>query len=473
MIFSSITFLFLYMPLVVMIYFLLPKLFLKNIFLTLVSLLFYAWGEPVYVFLMLISVFMNWRFSIAIHKHKDKSKQIMFWVLFSNLGILCYFKYAAFLVELVNYIPGIDFNVPIIPLPIGISFFTFQALSYVVDVKRGDVKVQKNYFDLLLYISLFPQLIAGPIVKYHHIENQLKERKINIERVAEGFERFLYGLGKKIFIANNMAYMADSIFSIELAKINIYTAWLGALAYSFQIYFDFSGYSDMAIGLGKVFGFDFQENFNYPYVSKSIKEFWRRWHISLSTWFKEYLYIPLGGSRVSPIKTYRNLGIVFLATGLWHGANLTFLVWGMVHGILLILENTNYSPVKLLKFSILQRIYTLTWVVLLFVIFRADTISYGLEFVGIMLNPFRGIGNNMLGMELLNKFHVLIFILAFIGATGLPIKIVKYVREYFIKKENMAIVLTSVSYMYTLLLLILCGLSLAANAYNPFIYFRF
>lgn len=474
MIFSSVSFLFLLLPIMFGIYIILPNIKVKNIFLTLGSLLFYAWGEPIYVVLMLFSVLLNWIFGLLIDKFELKKDMILGAAIISNVGLLFYFKYCSFLIELLNYIPYIEFTVPDIRLPIGISFFTFQAMSYVFDVKRGEVKVQKNIVNLLLYISLFPQLIAGPIVKYHDIEQQIHSRTCTSDKIASGIRRFIIGLTKKMIIANNMALIVDTLFAINPTEMNIAATWIGAIAYIFQIYFDFSGYSDMAIGLGRIFGFEFKENFNYPYTALGIKDFWRRWHISLSTWFREYLYIPLGGNRKGKIRTYINQFIVFFTTGLWHGANLTFIAWGLLHGLFLVLESCGAISVSKMKYKFVQRIYTMSIVTLLFVIFRADNIQYAMLYIKQMFFGFDFTsGKAIIAMQLLTPYMILIFILAIIASCD----IIPKVR---IKLENNqqflginAKVWEIGTYVVTLLFFVLSILELAANAYNPFIYFRF
>lgn len=333
MIFSSLEFLCVFLPVVFILYCIIPNRRARNAILIVASLLFYAYGEPVYVFLMLGSVVVNYLIARGIDASKNHKKAVLAVSVAANLGALGVFKYAGFIVENLNRLTSADLPVPNLALPIGISFFTFQALSYVIDVYRGEVKVQKNLAHVLLYISFFPQLIAGPIVKYKDIYEAIENRKQEASQVADGFRRFIFGLGKKVLIANTVGEVADAIFTADQGSINIAVAWIAALAYMLQIYYDFSGYSDMAIGLGKMFGFQFKENFLYPYGSLSMKEFWRRWHISLSTWFKEYLYIPLGGNRKGKFRTCVNKIIVFFFTGLWHGASWTFIIWGLWHGL--------------------------------------------------------------------------------------------------------------------------------------------
>lgn len=474
MIFSSVSFLFLLLPAMFIIYIMIPNIKCRNILLTLGSLFFYAWGEPVYIILMLFSVFMNWSFGLLIDRFRSQKNLLLSFAVICNIGLLFYFKYCSFLVELLNLIPNANFVVPDIRLPIGISFFTFQALSYVFDVKREEVKVQKSILNLLLYVSLFPQLIAGPIVKYHDVEQQIQDRSCTIDKIASGIRRFLIGLTKKMIIANNMALIVDTLFAIEPSELNIFVAWLGAIAYMFQIYFDFSGYSDMAIGLGRIFGFEFKENFNYPYIAMGIKDFWRRWHISLSTWFKEYLYIPLGGNRTGKVRTYVNQFIVFFATGLWHGANLTFVVWGLLHGLFLVLESSGIIQVSKMKYKWMQRLYTLFIATILFVIFRADNISYALRYLAQMFIGFDfSSGNSIVAMQLLSPYTVIVFLIAFIAACDIVPRINKKLQlqgQYLgIKLE----IWEFMTYTVTLLFFVLNVLELASSAYNPFIYFRF
>ena len=337
MLFSSMTFIYMFLPIVLLLY-LVTKKELHNPILLVASIIFYAWGEPKYLAIMLLTIIINYYGAISIDKFKKHKKLCLVMTIIANLSFLVYFKYFNFLIENCNGLFHSNISALNIIMPIGISFYTFQALSYVVDVYRGEVKAQKDFYKLALYICLFPQLVAGPIVKYHDVADQIDSREVNFEKVDLGVKRFIIGLSKKVLIANTMGAIADKIFTQAPDTFSHSIAWLGAVAYTFQIYFDFSGYSDMAIGLGLIFGFKFLENFNYPYISKSITEFWRRWHISLSTWFKQYVYISLGGNRQGKVKTIRNLGIVFLLTGIWHGAAWNFVVWGIWNGFFIILE---------------------------------------------------------------------------------------------------------------------------------------
>ena len=410
MVFSSMTFIWIFLPLLLLFYFVVKEKY-RNIILLIFSLIFYSWGEPNYIILMLISIFMNYIFGITLDKfksNKNKKVVLIFSILF-NLGLLVYFKYFNFIVTNINNIIGKNIipNTNIL-LPIGISFYTFQVMSYIIDLYREEIKVQKNLLNLALYISFFPQLIAGPIVKYKDIDAQLQKRSITIDKFSIGIKRFIYGLSKKVILANSLAYVADTIFNSNIQLINTPISWLGAICYTLQIYFDFSGYSDMAIGLGIMFGFEFMENFDLPYISQSITEFWRRWHISLSTWFKEYLYIPLGGNRKGKIRTYINLLIVFLATGIWHGAEWNFVAWGLFNGFFLIIEKIKLK--ELLdknKFKFINHIYALLVVIFGWVLFRADNLKVALQYMKIMVIPSKQLTNFDISL-ILNPKNILI-----------------------------------------------------------------
>ena len=461
------SFLCVFFPVVFLLYYLIPSMRAKNVLLIISSLLFYAYGEPVYVLLMIGSASLNYLYGLWVERAKRR-KPVLVLAVWTNFLILGIFKYADMLIGTCNGLTGAQFPLLKVSLPIGISFFTFQALSYVIDVYRGQVKAQKNYGNMLLYISFFPQLIAGPIVKYHDIEQQISNRTPHLEETAAGFRRFIIGLSKKILLSNTAALAADAVFAAELSQVNILSAWIGAVSYLFQIYFDFSGYSDMAIGLGHMFGFNFQENFNYPYISCSIQEFWRRWHISLSTWFKEYLYIPLGGNRKGIVRTYVNKVIVFFCTGLWHGADWTFVVWGLYHGFFLILEGL--LPVKKLP-RVLGHLYTMLAVCTGFVIFRADTLSQGSALIGKM---FTGIsfGPEEMSFALRQLNPLLVLTLAVCVIASCP---VRRLRNWMPERSREAVdcFFQPGSYVCTIVLLVLCMLSLSGGTYNPFIYFRF
>ena len=464
MVFSSMVFLCIFLPVVFLLHLLLPGIRAKNGMLLLASLIFYAYGEPVYVILMIASAFVNYLSALLIGRKPAGKKAVMAVNVILNLGVLVLFKYTGFLAESVNTILGTAIPVPSIRLPIGISFFTFQAMSYVIDVYRGVTGAQKNFGKVLLYISFFPQLIAGPIVKYHDIAQEIENRTQTVDGVTDGIRRFIVGLSKKVLISNTVGLVADTLFAADVSGLNAAAAWIGAVSYMLQIYFDFSGYSDMAIGLGEMFGFHFKENFNYPYISGSIREFWRRWHMSLSGWFQEYLYIPLGGSRKGKIRTVINKFIVFLCTGIWHGANVTFLFWGLYHGCFLMLEEIvpaireQGGKVK----SFFQHIYTLLVVLIGFVFFRADSMHQGAAWIKTM---FTGFGSNTAAMSLaLEQLTPLYLVTVAVGIVACcPVKmLVKKGRAY-----------EAVTAAGSLALLLLCMLSLASGTYNPFIYFRF
>lgn len=471
MVFSSVPFLFFFFAILLFLYWVLHKNTIRNVLLLVASLLFYAWGEPIYILLLIASVFFNWLIALFMVKQPRRDK---FWVAVAvvlNIALLVIFKYSGFMVESINAVLSLQLPVPQIRLPIGISFFTFQALSYVIDVYRDRKNVQHNFFYLLLYVSFFPQLIAGPIVKYHDISEQLKERAFTIDGFTFGMRRFLYGLGKKVLLSNTLAIVADTAFSTDTALLTTPLAWLAALAYMLQIYYDFSGYSDMAIGLGHIFGFDFKENFDYPYAARGIKLFWRRWHISLSTWFKEYLYIPLGGNRKGKARALCNQLIVFAATGLWHGANVTFLLWGLFHGLFLILESSQIIPINRIVKNPVGKAFThvYTWFVVLigFTLFRADSVSYALSFFKVMFTGGAA-GNASLWAQFTPWFVFVMFVAVVFAFPIFPVLRKKLCANLRIKP-----VYTAISYAFSFMLLLLCMGALAANTYNPFIYFRF
>lgn len=467
MLFSSMTFVFVFLPIVLLLY-LVTKKELHNPILLIASIIFYAWGEPRYLAIMLLTIIINWLGAIAVDKFKNHKKLYLALTIIANLGFLIYFKYFNFLIDNCNHIFHAHIDPLNIVMPIGISFYTFQALSYVVDVYRGDCKVQKDIYKLALYICLFPQLIAGPIVKYHDVAEQIDSREVNFEKVDLGVKRFIIGLSKKILIANTMGAIADKIFIQSPDTFSPLIAWLGSIAYTFQLYFDFSGYSDMAIGLGLIFGFKFMENFNYPYISKSITEFWRRWHISLSTWFKEYVYIPLGGNRHGKLNTLKNLGIVFLLTGIWHGAAWNFIFWGMWHGFFIILE-------KIINIKEFEKKYTQKWVhflqhiycILAFVIgwvmFRSDNMNYAWTYIKNMFGLVK-IHDIVYGLSYyIDTFEVIIFFFAILCSIPVFAKILDVKNKFAKIAIN----------IWLIILFILSSATIAASTYNPFIYFRF
>lgn len=486
MVFSSPVFLFLFLPLVFTLHWLVQGTKFRNLLLLGASLFFYAWGEPAFVAIMLASITVNYGMGLAIAKITKAPKSAVLTVaIFFNLAFLGYFKYANFLTKNLNFILD-DFQFGYlkwheVQLPIGISFFTFQAISYVLDVYRGRIEVQHNIFNLGLYIALFPQLIAGPIVRYEDIAQQLPKRHINLEKVANGIQRFIIGLGKKMLIANTLAAPVDKIFDLPSGELSFTLAWVAVGCYTLQIYFDFSGYSDMAVGLGKMFGFDFCENFRYPYISGSIREFWRRWHISLSTWFRDYLFIPLGGSRLSPLRTYFNLVVVFFLCGLWHGASWNFVVWGLFHGLFAIWERLGllHTLEKRQWLSPLRHIYTMLVVMVGWVFFRADSLGDAGAFFQAMTNLSSNTNNTAYYLGYYFNSEIWLAIGAGIIA-ALPI--LPYGTEFYhnfsrscsAKTAFIAEIIISISTTTSLAIIFLaCAAKLAAGTYNPFIYFRF
>ncbi len=468
MVFSSMTFLWAFLPILFLIYFLVKEKY-TNYVLLLFSLLFYAWGEPKYIVLMLLSIIMNYSCGLLLSKlNKGRLRTIFFiFTIFINLGLLCYFKYFNFIASNINgLLGGNRIQLKEIILPIGISFYTFQIISYIVDLYREDIKVQKNIFNLALYISFFPQLIAGPIVKYHDIEKELQNRKITINQFAEGVRRFTYGLGKKVIFSNTLALFVDTIYQYDTSSLSFGLAWFGAIAYMLQIYFDFSGYSDMAIGLGKMFGFTFIENFNLPYLATSITDFWRRWHISLSTWFREYVYIPLGGNRKGKKRTYLNLWIVFLLTGLWHGASWNFIVWGLFHGFFIFIERIGLGKV-LAKCKVFNRIYTLFVVLIGWVFFRANGFRDALFYLKAMFS-FKTKTAINLATLFTNKF-IIIFVLAilFAGIGQFLLNRLKFKEKIKRVYRNYVEPFVVVGVFGIVIMM------LVSDTYNPFIYFRF
>lgn len=466
MVFSSTIFLCVYLPLVLLGYYICPKKG-RNLFLLIVSLVFYAWGEPKYVFLMIFSILVNYIFGRLMDKHRENKKRLKLMLVLSvviDLGLLSVFKYTDFIITNVNAIFGANFDLLNIALPIGISFYTFQAMSYTIDVYRDDVRVQKNLIDFGMYITMFPQLIAGPIVRYADVQDQLAERSVTTADFSEGIMRFVVGLGKKVLLANQMGAVWSDIYALG-GDVSALMAWTGAIAYTFQIYFDFSGYSDMAIGLGRMFGFKFPENFRYPYQSVSITDFWRRWHITLSTWFKEYLYIPLGGNRRGLARQALNLLIVWSLTGFWHGAGWNFVMWGLYYFVILFIEKLFLLKAldKLPKFF--RHVYALLLIIIGWVIFASDDVSVLLPYLGSMFGANGAIG----GMDvytLLTK--AVLLIICCIASTELPKKL--FLSAAGAMNEKAAFTLKSV---LMIALLALSMILLIGDSYNPFLYFRF
>ncbi|MCI8622770.1 MAG: MBOAT family protein [Provencibacterium sp.] len=472
MVFASAMFLFLFFPLSFLGYALInPKY--RNAWLCLVSLFFYAWGGVQYLLVLLLSIFVNYLIGRALgcegEKPKRKRRFYLWLGVVFNIGLLGFFKYFNFLTDTLCglaglWVPGFQLEVPKVPLPIGISFFTFQILSYVIDVYFGRVKPQKSLLNLALYVALFPQLIAGPIVRYIDVEKQIAERSFTVDRVRLGLQRFVVGLGKKVILSNSMALLADFAFN-DVNRLSFSVAWMGAIGYALQIYFDFSAYSDMAIGMGKMFGFDFLENFNYPYISQSVKEFWRRWHISLSSWFRDYVYIPLGGNRKGKARTYLNLLTVFFLTGLWHGASWTFILWGLFHGFFLIAERLGLSRIleKLPRF--VRHMYTLVVVLVGWVFFRADTLSYALTYLKTMFTL--DFSHFMRAFYLFDREILVYFLLSIL----LSMPVSQWFKSWLGSKAPKAC--EPMANLACIFLFFLSLVYVAGSNFNPFIYFIF
>lgn len=468
MTFSEPIFLFFFFPITYIIYRLLPSLTWKNAWLAIASLVFFSFGQLPYVLLLLASVFINFLFGLWLQSSLPRKKLAIALAVLMNLGLMCTFKYLDFLLSSWNYITGFSLPLPGIVLPIGISFYTFQGLSYIIDIYRDPGSGTRSFWKLLLYIAFFPQLIAGPIVIYHDISRQIEQRRLLPELTLSGLERFIGGLGKKLLLADTMAVVADGIFNMDGDCLDARLAWLGAICYTLQIYFDFSGYSDMAIGLGRLFGFQFLENFNLPYTSRSIKEFWRRWHISLSSWFKNYLYIPLGGNRKGQARTALNRFLVFFTTGLWHGANWTFVLWGLWHGLFSVLENAGVIPKRLCR-SPLGHLYTMLVVVLGFTLFRADTLSSALAMFSAMFTGFTFRPEGTLALiALLDARTVFMLIAAILFAAGLP-------QRLMTRLEQGAFSLQTAQVKTALYVVLFCVslLTVVSTTFSPFIYFQF
>ncbi len=466
MLFSGIPFLFYFLPVVLILYFVVPKK-LKNTVLLLSSLFFYGWGEPKFLIFMLISIIQGYVFGLLIEKYNGMKRSKVFLVasVLLSLGILGYYKYADFFIENFNALTGASISLLRIALPIGISFYTFQIISYVIDVYRKDVAAQRNLINLGAYIAMFPQLIAGPIVRYSDIAKQLETRTHTLEKTALGVRRFVVGLSKKILLANVLGEVVAVFKASDDKSVLFY--WVYAITYVLHVYFDFSGYSDMAIGLGKIFGFDFIENFNYPYVSGSISEFWRRWHISLGSWFRDYLYFPLGGNRVSKPRFFFNLFVVWMATGFWHGAEWTFVCWGLYFAVLLILEKTLLSKL-LKKLHILNHIYVLLFITVSFVLFDSPSVRDAIISIGAMF----GAGNYPLvsaeAVYYLKSIAVLLAV-SCVGATPLPAKLFGKISGNKIGEKLIVVIEPAV----VLVLLVVCTAFLIDGSFNPFLYFRF
>ena len=465
MLFTSISFLYYFLPALIIIYFITPKKY-KNIILLIASLLFYFYGEPKYVFLMIAEIIIAYIGAILIDKYKNQSKNILITTLFIHVFLLIIFKYTDFIIQTINDISNANIKLLNIALPIGISFYTFQIISYIIDVYNGKVNVQKNIIKLATYVSLFPQLVAGPIVRYQTVEKELDDRVHSFNNFAYGIRRFTIGLAKKVLIANALGELCSKAFLADEKTIVFF--WIFGVSYMLQLYFDFSAYSDMAIGLGRIFGFHFPENFNYPYISKSITEFWRRWHISLSTWFKDYVYIPLGGNREGKYKQIRNILIVWLLTGIWHGANWTFLIWGLLFGIILIIEKIFLNKFMEKLPSFIRRIYVLFIVMILFIIFNSDNMS-------VALTNIKGLFG-MNGEAFVNdytlhylKSYLPVLIIALLGSTPF----IKILIDKLRKNKYVNNIINILEPILIVVILVVVTSYLIDNSYNPFLYFRF
>ena len=465
MLFTSISFLYYFLPALIIIYFITPKKY-KNIILLIASLLFYFYGEPKYVFLMIAEIIIAYIGAILIDKYKNQSKNILITTLFIHVFLLIIFKYTDFIIQTINDISNANIKLLNIALPIGISFYTFQIISYIIDVYNGKVNVQKNIIKLATYVSLFPQLVAGPIVRYQTVEKELDDRVHSFNNFAYGIRRFTIGLAKKVLIANALGELCSKAFLADEKSIVFF--WIFGVSYMLQLYFDFSAYSDMAIGLGRIFGFHFPENFNYPYISKSITEFWRRWHISLSTWFKDYVYIPLGGNREGKYKQIRNILIVWLLTGIWHGANWTFLIWGLLFGIILIIEKIWLNKFMEKLPSFIRRIYVLFIVMILFIIFNSDNMS-------VALTNIKGLFG-MNGEAFVNdytlhylKSYLPVLIIALLGSTPF----IKILIDKLRKNKYVNNIINILEPILIVVILVVVTSYLIDNSYNPFLYFRF
>lgn len=461
MVFSSITFLFYFLPITLALYYILPKR-CRNFVLLVASLIFYAYGEPTYVLIMILSITFSYIYGLLIDRFRKYSKIFLVLSIFTSIGLLIYFKYTNFIIENINLWLSNKVDFINVVLPIGISFYTFQMLTYIIDLYKGNVKVQKNIFKLGLYITLFPQLIAGPIVRYETIEAQLENREHSLEKFALGIRRFVIGLGKKILIANLLGELVEVFLQSNDKSVLFY--WIYGVAVTLQIYFDFSGYSDMAIGLGKMFGFDFLENFNYPYIAKSITDFWRRWHISLSSFFRDYVYIPLGGNRVSKFKWLRNILIVWMLTGIWHGAAWNFVIWGLYFGIILVLEKVFLGKYLEKIPKVFSRIYVLLIVMISFIIFSGESSKQIFEHLGGLVG-YKDIP--LISQESLYYFksYFVILIVGIVGSTP--------IMKNIFSKEKIAKFINVVEPVFLIFILLLSTSYIVDESFNPFLYFRF
>lgn len=442
---------------------------MRNIVLIIVSLIFYAWGEPVYILIMMFSTVFDYTNGRLIYKYREKkrvSRAILIGSLCVNLGLLCFFKYFGFITHNINLLFHLSIHESSLPLPLGISFYTFQTMSYVIDVYRGYVPAQRNFISFATYVTMFPQLVAGPIVKYRDVAKDITGRKESFDLFGDGVELFIIGLAKKVLIANNIGMLWTSVKNTPVEELSVLSAWLGITAFTFQIYFDFSGYSDMAVGLGKMLGFHIGKNFDYPYMSKSVTEFWRRWHISLGSWFREYVYIPLGGNRTTKFRHYRNLFVVWFLTGLWHGANWNFILWGLYYGIFVTVEKMFLLKWLEKRNKFVGHVYTLLVVIIGWAIFELEKIPNLIAFIGIMfgLHAHSAIDSNAVYYLYTNA---IIFVIAVICSTPMLKNIMEKAKDKFKASPN---VVLPVIY---LAMLFICTAYLVNQSYNPFLYFRF
>ena len=478
MLFSSLVFLYAFLPMVILGYYLSP-IRIKNYWLLLLSLVFFAWGGVSFTAILVVSILLNYLFGIRIQNNLESKKGYRWLVagVSFNLMLLGVYKYANFFVENLNWATGSQFESPGIILPVGISFYTFHSLSYLVDIYRKKVEAQRNIFELALYISMFSQLIAGPIIRYSDVWQQLYQREHSLLKFGSGVERFLIGLGKKVLLANCFAKVADELFSKSPSELSAPLAWLGMVSYSLQIYCDFAGYSDMAIGLGRIFGFDFKENFDYPYTARSVKEFWRRWHLSLSGFFRDYVYIPLGGNQAGKGRTYFNLLAVFFLTGIWHGANWTFVVWGLFHGFFMLLERVGFDRLLERLPSLISRSYTLLVVMFAWVLFRAETIEQSMDYWQALFTTRSAPEQTQYFVHYLDKEYLWCLAFALAGSFGW-LKYSQHVKTFIYTSSSRLAKFASPVFMlsewcFYATILILSTLYLVAGTYNPFIYYRF
>lgn len=470
MVFSSLTFLYFYLPAVLLVYFFSPAK-MKNMVILISGLFFYAWGEPIYVLVMLLSTAIDYTAGRLIHKYDGSPKKRTVFLLVSlvmNLGLLGVFKYSGFVVNTINGIFGLSIPDPGLPLPIGISFYTFQSMSYTIDLYMRKIKVQKSFISFASYVSLFPQIVAGPIVRYEDVAAEIDHRTVNVSKASEGIARFMKGLSKKVLLANTIGLVWNAVGAKEISSLSSLTAWVGILAFSFQIYFDFSGYSDMAVGLGKMMGFNFPENFDHPYISRSISEFWRRWHITMGSWFKSYVYIPLGGNRGTLKRTIFNLAVTWFLTGLWHGASWNFVIWGLYFGFLIIIERLGWGKVLERLPKAVSTVYTLLLVVFGWVLFKLPTLADAGAYLGAMFGA-NGVGIDSFGAYLLGS-NALLFILCAIGSTNAVGGGLKWLKEH--KQRAAAVIHWSMPALQVVGLLV-CTAYLVNTTYNPFLYFNF